>query len=142
MVSNPRLIAMASASLGTSSARRGAALAAAGLAPFVVGRALYDANPADIGGPAITCPFRAATGLPCPLCGSTRAVALFAHGDGAWTAYNAVAVVVLLAMVVAGVVLAVRSRPLPRIRSPLAATAALLAVAWVWTLTHQDTIVP
>ena len=131
------------AARASRAARRGVALAAAGLAPFAAARVLYDPDPADLGGPELVCPFRAATGLPCPLCGSTRAVALFAHGDGGWTSYNAVAVVVLAALVVAGIVVAIRRAPLPRWegRTTVVAVFALLAVAWAWTLTHRDTIV-
>lgn len=39
-------------------------------------------------GPELGCPFRALTGLPCPLCGATHACAALAQGDwaGAWAA--------------------------------------------------------
>ena len=125
--------------------RRGATLAAAGVAPFVVGRAAFDPSSVDAEGPVV-CPFRLATGLPCPICGATRGVVLASHGDGGFVEFNAVAVVALLVLVAYGLVavaLALRGAELPRLRGrPLAAGAvALGAVAWAWTLSHRDTIV-
>lgn len=56
------------------------------LAPFAVaGACLAGAvavaawNPGDNG--VLLCPWRALTGIDCPLCGSTRAVAALAHGE-------------------------------------------------------------
>jgi hypothetical protein len=79
------------------------------------------------------CPFLAATGLPCPLCGATRAFVLFGHGDGRWLDYGAVWVVVALALVA----LALAGRR-PRVAWP--GVAGLVAVAWGWALAHAQTI--
>lgn len=61
-----------------------------------------------------TCPFRAATGVPCPFCGSTRAAADLTHADlsAAWSsnAYGSVVVVVALAATVGWVLWAALSR--------------------------------
>jgi len=106
---------------------RAVAIAAAPLAAGVV-------LPVDplLDAPAV-CPFRAATGLPCPLCGATRAFVLAGHGDGRWLDYGAVWVVAALALLV--VALAAR----PRLRA-LPSAAAVAAVAWVWAVAHADTI--
>lgn len=129
-------------------ARIGLVVAAAAATPFAAGALAYDPSGADIGGPELVCPFRAATGLPCPLCGSTRAIVLAAHGDGAFLDYNAVAVVVLVAAIVLGLVaaLAPRSGRWPRDAlarfgaSPGRALLVVAVVAWAWTLTHRSTI--
>ena len=79
------------------------------------------------------CPFREVTGLPCPLCGGTRAFALAAQGDPDFLDYGAVWVFVAAAAAVALIA---------RLRIPWQAWPAAAAVAWAWALAHQDTIVP
>ena len=86
---------------------------------------------AVLGGPAL-CPFRELTGVPCPLCGATRAFVLAGHGDGRWLDYGAVWVVAaVLALVVALFRLRVRAAP---------AAITVFALAWAWALAHADTI--
>ena len=124
--------------------RAGLLVAAAAAAPFVAGALLYAPHGGDLGGPQLVCPFRAATGLPCPLCGGTRAVVLAAHGDGAFLHYNAVAVLALVAAIVVGLV-ALAPRAGRRARAMLARPGWVLAgvavIAWAWTLTHRATII-
>jgi len=113
--------------------RMGLLLVAAGCAPFA-GATLVTS--ADM---ELPCPFRAATGLPCPLCGATRALALAAHGDGAFLDYNAVWVAVALIAVLGGV--AALAAP-ARLRPPPAWTLGLVAVvAWAYALAQRGTIV-
>src|SRR6059058_1504217 len=99
-------------------------------APLVAGALIPERVVMD--GPAL-CPFRALTGLPCPLCGATRAFVLFGHGDGRWTGYGAVWVLAALA----AVAIALAARP----RLPAAPSTAAVAVgAWAWALAHATTI--
>ena len=129
--------------------RSGLFVAAAAALPFAAGAVLYEPSASDVGGPTVACPFRAVTGLPCPLCGSTRAIALAAHGDLGFVDYNAVTVLVLAAAVVLGLLAAVvRGGPgrwarvgLGRLAAaPVMALLVLVLVAWAWTLTHRATI--
>jgi hypothetical protein len=96
----------------------------------------------------VVCPFRALTGLPCPLCGSTRAVALAVQGDTAFLDFNAVTVVVLAAVALYGaaaLVVGARGGRLQRPdlgrRTTVVLAVALVATAWAWTLAHRDPIV-
>ena len=96
----------------------------------------------------MVCPFRAMTGLPCPLCGSTRAVVLAAQGDTAFLDFNAVTVAVLAAVALYGAAALVVAARGGRLRRPdlgrratVALAVALVATAWAWTLAHRDTIV-
>ena len=113
--------------------REGVGLLAVGCAPFVAGAIV----PAD-GNTGLFCPFRELTGLPCPLCGATRAFALAARGDLGFTHYNAVWVVVAALLIVAGlVVLLTRRRP----RVPTAVLVVVAALAWGYALAHRGAIV-
>jgi Protein of unknown function (DUF2752) len=119
-----------------SDRRLGAVLLGAGCLPFAGG-----AIAGGDGGLLPPCPFRAATGLPCPLCGATRAFALAVRGDAGWTAYNAPWVVIAAAVALAGA-LALAGVRLPRPRAPAALAGALLvvAVAWAYALVQRGTI--
>jgi len=121
-----------------SDRRLGALMVAGGCLPFAAG-ALAGS---DGGGLLPPCPFRAATGLPCPLCGATRAFALAVRGDGGWVAYNA-PWVVLAALAIAAGLLALAGARLPRARPAYVAAAAVLvvAVAWTYALVQRGPIV-
>src|SRR4051812_42664239 len=88
----------------------GRGLIVAGCLPFAAGRVIAR-DGAHFVPP---CPFRALTGLPCPLCGGTRAFAWVARGDAGFLHYNAFWVLVAGAVGVAGGVGLVAGRPFPR----------------------------
>lgn len=112
----------------------GLALVAAGAVPFALAPVVHAGDGLDL-----ACPFLAVTGVPCPLCGGTRAVALAAQGDPDFLSYGAVWVLVLLALVVAGVLVLLGRRP-ALLRQPVAATAVAFAAAWAWALANAGTI--
>ena len=122
-----------------SDRRLGLLLVGAACLPFAAGAL---AGPDGGAGLLPPCPFREATGLPCPLCGATRAFALAVRGDGGWTAYNAPWVVLAVLAAAVGT-LALAGVRLPRARAPVAIAGALLvvAVAWAYALAQRGTIV-
>jgi len=86
--------------------------------------------------PSVACPLRAATGIPCPLCGMTRAVVAAVHGHLATSlAFNPGGILVLL---LAAVVL-VRPALLARVRLPLWTLWASLAALWFWNIGFNPT---
>ena len=116
--------------------RTGALLLGAGCLPFAAGALL--APPGE--GPGLICPFREITGLPCPLCGASRAFTLAARGDGGLWRYNAAWVVLAAAAVIAGALLLAGRVRVPRIAwAP--AVALLVAVPWIYALAQRATIV-
>jgi len=91
-------------------------------AAFVVGHLPVDVVP--------SCPLRTLTGIPCPLCGSTRGVIAAVHGHiGHALALNpaSVAVLVLAAMLVFG-------WRVERVRIPVWCIVAVFAVLWSYQL--------
>ena len=132
---------------GPARRRLGALLIGGGCLPFAAGAL---AGESGLGG-LPPCPFRAATGLPCPLCGATRAFALAARGDAELLRYNAAWVAFALLAVLAGAVALTGRAPLARARARLAralsspprAVAALALVAlvpWAYALLQRDAI--
>ncbi len=86
--------------------------------------------------PPFACPFRAATGIPCPFCGMTRAVVAAVHGHIATSlAFNPGGIVVLLLAVVA----IVRPAWLTRLRMPLWSVFAIFGALWVWNIGFNPT---
>lgn len=120
--------------------RRARAVAVTGLAGYGVGAAVATLVVHQTSGQiGLTCPFRALTGLFCPFCGGTRAVAALTNGDlPAALSYNAVAVPLVMALAlywVSQVVVALRGGVprMPRLSSrTLAVLGALLLVFAVW----------
>jgi len=123
--------------MGSDERRLGALLIAGGCLPFAVGALAGRDGDTGLLPP---CPFREVTGLPCPLCGATRAFALAVRGDGGWTAYNAPWVVVAALLVVVGA-LALAGVRLPRARAPVAAAVLVIAIAWAYALAQRGVIV-
>jgi Protein of unknown function (DUF2752) len=112
--------------------RATAGLAALGAAALAIACAV---SPARAESGPVVCPFRLATGLPCPGCGLTRAWVFIAHGDfGAALRANPfgyltmAAAVVLIAVVATAVV---RGRPIPSM-SPIVRSRPFLVVLACW----------
>ena len=113
--------------------RLGATLLLTGTLPFALAPAVH-----GVGGLDVPCPFLEATGVPCPLCGGTRAVALAAQGDSAFLQYGAVWVVVLAAIALVGVASLAGRRV--TVRHPVLAALGTAAVAWAWAIAHTGPI--
>lgn len=111
-----------------------ALVAAAGVAGL--GVAAW-ADPASIADGPVVCPFRLATGLPCPGCGLTRSWVYLVHGDvGSSFAANWFGPLSVLAvLVLAGVVVVALAgrRPVPPL-SRLVSGRVVYAVAAVWVV--------
>ena len=86
--------------------------------------------------PPFACPLRAITGLPCPLCGMTRACVAAVHGPLATSlAFNPAGVLVIVAAVVA----LLRPQWLARLRVPIWITGVAFAALWVWNIGFNPT---
>jgi hypothetical protein len=86
--------------------------------------------------PPIACPLRAATGIPCPLCGMTRACVALVHGHPATSlSFNPAGVLVVLAAIVA----LVRPQLLTHIRLPLWSVLIVFGVLWLWNIGFNPT---
>jgi hypothetical protein len=86
--------------------------------------------------PGIVCPLRAATGIPCPLCGMTRACVAAVHGHLATSlAFNPAGILVVIAALVA----LVRPQLLTRIRVPMWCVIAAFGALWVWNIGFNPT---
>jgi Protein of unknown function (DUF2752) len=86
--------------------------------------------------PPLACPLRTATGIPCPLCGMTRACVAAAHGHlGASLAFNPAGI----AVIAVAVVILVRPALLRSVRPPVWVWGVLLGVLWIWNLGFNPT---
>jgi hypothetical protein len=109
---------------------RDARVAAAGMITLA---AVYPALPLH---PSAACPLRTLTGIPCPLCGMTRAVVAAVHGHlGTSLAFNPGGIVVLALAVVA----LLRPQWLARVRLPWWSFAIVFGALWVWNIGFNPT---
>ena len=128
-----------------------------GTLPFAAGLCLSAMGLGGLPTAGVSCVFRATVGLPCPLCGATRAVLLAGQGDPDFVRYNAVWPVVLAACAVVGTIsLAaaafVGAAPLQAARKQVAAAKArrpltcavlpfaLALVPWAYALANRSAI--
>jgi hypothetical protein len=97
----------------------------------------FAASPSRVANGPVLCPFRLATGLPCPGCGLTRSWVYIAHGDfGAALRANPFGYVTMAAAIaVVAVALASlgRGRPIPSM-SPVVRSRPFLAVLGLWVV--------
>jgi hypothetical protein len=124
--------------------RLGYGLLLTGGAPLAAGAVIPASFVLD--GPDV-CPFRAVVGLPCPLCGATRAFVLAGHGDGGFVDYGAFWVVVALVCLVLGAAVLAGALSGDVLRRGLRgrarwgpALAAVVAAGWAYALAHRETI--
>jgi hypothetical protein len=85
--------------------------------------------------PPLACPFRTLTGMPCPLCGMTRAVVAAMHGHLLESLrFNpaGILVVVLALALLAGL-------RLDRVRIPPWTLALFAALLWTWNVGFNPT---
>jgi hypothetical protein len=86
--------------------------------------------------PSLACPLRAATGIPCPFCGMTRAVVAAVHGHiGTSLAFNPGGIVVLVLAVLA----IVRPALITRVRAPAWTLFAIVGALWLWNIGFNPT---
>jgi hypothetical protein len=113
----------------------GGQLIAAGLCGASLGAAgLGAVTGADLDGSPVLCPFRLATGLPCPFCGLTRS--MLAAGGGDWETSLQLSplgpvVLVLAAPILVWIAVATARRRRIRLPAPgLAAVSVVVLAAW------------
>jgi hypothetical protein len=85
--------------------------------------------------PPIACPMRSITGIPCPLCGMTRAVVAAAHGhviESLRFNPGGILVVLLALAIIAGM-------RLDRVRVSPWLVVALAALLWAWNIGFNPT---
>ncbi|HEY5171674.1 MAG TPA: DUF2752 domain-containing protein [Acidimicrobiia bacterium] len=86
--------------------------------------------------PPFACPLRSLTGIPCPLCGMTRAVVAAAHGHlSASLAFNPGGILVLALAVIA----ILRPAWPARLQVPTWSLFSILGVLWVWNIGFNPT---
>ena len=86
--------------------------------------------------PPMACPLRSLTGIPCPLCGMTRACVAVMHGHlGASLAFNPAGVLVVVAAVVA----VLRPQWVSRLRIPMWTAVVALGALWLWNVGFNPT---
>ena len=86
--------------------------------------------------PPLACPLRSITGIPCPLCGMTRACIAAVHGHlGSSLAFNPGGVLVILLAVTA----LIRPQSLVRAQPPRWLMIGALSALWVWNLGFNPT---
>jgi hypothetical protein len=86
--------------------------------------------------PPLACPLRTVTGIPCPLCGMTRACVAAAHGHlGTSLVFNPAGILVMLFALTA----LIRPEWLVRMRPPLWLIGSVLGALWLWNIGFNPT---
>ena len=121
-----------------ASARAPAGVILAGSAGMVAAGACASALGAgEVEGPTL-CPFRLATGLPCPFCGTTRSLMALGRGDlEASLGYSPLGLLLSVAAVAFFVALATATRQRRSMNWPpwlMPAAGAAIALIWIFQL--------
>ena len=86
--------------------------------------------------PPLACPLRSITGIPCPLCGMTRACVAAVHGHLATSlAFSPGGILVVLLALTA----LIRPQLLMRTRPPTWLVIGALGALWIWNLGFNPT---
>ena len=86
--------------------------------------------------PPFACPLRATTGIPCPLCGMTRACVAAVHGHfGASLTFNPGGILVILFALTA----LIRPQWLVRVQPRLWLIVSALGALWLWNIGFNPT---
>lgn len=131
------------ASEATSNRRDGLALIAVGAAPFLLAALMRAIGLA--GQLPESCAFRFLIGLPCPLCGGTRAFLYATAGDPAFITYNGFWVFAALGIMLIGLVVFLNRNPLAGFWSRSGRFVTLMVISplaggWIWALVNRGTI--
>ena len=101
----------------------------------------------------LPCPFLEITGVPCPLCGGTRALVHAGQLQSSFLDYNAIWVFVALILAIGGIAaLVLRRASRERFdvvrgtlvqtsnQTRLGAVLVVIAIAWGWAIAHSSAI--
>ncbi len=87
--------------------------------------------------PTLACPLRSTTGIPCPMCGMTRACVAAVHGDFVGSLRYNPAGILLIAVAVALLVSPRLARV--RVHVPLWVTLTAVGALWFWNIGFNPT---
>src|SRR5690242_21920933 len=121
----------------------GIGLVVAGCLPFAAGAVVAQTGT----GVVPPCPFRAITGLPCPLCGGTQAFVAVARGQSAFLHFNAFWVLFAVLLVIAGVAVLLSGRQIVDAatgtpRRAMITLGLLGFCGWTYALLERSWIAP
>lgn len=129
----------------TNTNRSGIWLVLLGCLPFALGRLSYSVEIDSLSGPGDQCVARAVAGIPCPLCGGSRAFSLFLSGNASFLNYNFFWVLLALALIGTGFLAMMGRLSLTRLWTqtgnlPVYLMLVALAGGWLTALLNRSSI--